>query len=153
MTEHFSFDELTNTTHLDLVEQNREAAKLFLKQLKYIAATLEEIRSVINVPIKVSSGFRSAALNKRVGGSPTSGHTKGLCADIVPIGMSVSEACKMIVENKHKCPSLKKCILEKVKGSEWLHIETKTEREQPQKFYYTKNGKTYTEISSSNKIS
>ena len=146
LTEHFTFDELTSTSHNELLEANRESAKSFMKQLKYIAGTLEEIRAVLGVPLRVTSGFRNNALNKAVGGSPTSGHTKGLCADVIPLGVDVVEAQKKIIANKDKCPSLKKCILEIVKGSEWLHVEAKTEANQPTQFYVTSNGKTYTEI-------
>lgn len=145
MTKHFSFEELTHTTHKELLEANRESAKAFMKQLKYIACTLEEIREVLGVPLVITSGFRNNALNKAVGGSPTSGHTRGLCADIIPQGVDVKEAYNIIIKNKSNCPSLKKCILEVVKGREWLHIETKTEANQPMQFFTTTNGKTYTE--------
>jgi len=149
LTEHFSFNELTDSQkHPELVPQNRIDAQRFLKQLNYTACTLEEIRAVLHVPIKVTSGFRNSALNKAVGSSsPTSGHTKGLCADIQPLGMSIEDAFDLIQFNKDKCPSLKKCIKEKIGGAEWLHIETKTERFQPTQFYTTNNGKTYTEVS------
>lgn len=99
------------------------------------------------MPLRITSGFRNNTLNKVVGGSPTSGHTKGLCADIVPIGMTVEDAFDLVQFNKDKCPSLKKCIMENVKSSKWLHIETKTERLQPTQFFVTTNGKTYTEVS------
>ena len=146
MTKHFTFFELTNTSNVELLEANRESAKAFMKQLKYVAGTLEEIRAVLGVPLRVTSGFRNNALNKAVGGSATSGHTKGLCADFQPIGLEISHAFDMIQANKSKCPSLKKCIYESVRGSKWLHIETKTEASQPQQFFTTSNGKTYTEI-------
>lgn len=146
LTENFTFDELTSTSHNELLEANRESAKAFMKQLKYVAGTLEEIRAVLGVPLRVTSGFRNNALNKAVGGSPTSGHTKGLCADIVPIGMTVTAGFEIILARKDECRSLKKCIIEKVRGSEWLHIETKTEVNQPQQFFTTTNGKSYTEI-------
>ena len=146
LSEHFSFDELTHTSKYELLEANRQSAKAFMKQLKYVVGTLEEIREVLEVPLRVTSGFRNNALNKAVGGSPTSGHTKGLCADFIPIGMDVIEAFTIIQTNRDKCPSLKKCIYESVYGSEWLHIETKTEVNQPQQFFTTTNGKSYTEI-------
>lgn len=147
MTEHFSFNELTDSeNHPELVVANRVSAQVYLKQLKYVAATLEEVRAVLGVPMKVTSGFRNPALNKAVGGSPTSGHTLGLCADFRPIGMEVKEAFKLIKENKHLCPSLKKCIYENVKGSQWLHIESKTDAGQFTQFYTTTTGKTYLEV-------
>ena len=36
----------------------------------------------MNIPIKISSGFRSAQLNKMIKGSLTSQHTKGEAMDI-----------------------------------------------------------------------
>ncbi len=146
MTEHFTFDELTSTSHSELLEANRESAKAFMKQLKYVAGTLEEIRAVLGVPLRVTSGFRNNALNKAVGGSATSGHTKGLCADFKPLGMDTDTAFGIIIRDKIKIPSLKKAIMEKVGGGKWIHIETKTEASQPQQFFTTSNGKTYTEI-------
>lgn len=147
MTEHFTFNELTDSDeHPELVEQNRRDAAGFMKQLKYTASTLEEIRAVLGVPLKVTSGFRNGALNKAAKGSPTSGHTKGLCADIKPIGMDVETAFSIIQANKDKCPSLKKCIYEHIGKGRWLHIETKTEANQPVKFFITSNGRTYTEV-------
>lgn len=147
LAENFTFDEMTNSeTYPELVEQNRRDALGFMKQLKYTASTLQEIRAVLDVKMKVTSGFRNSALNKAVGGSPTSGHTKGLCADFKPIGLEISHAFDIIQANKHRCPSLKKCIYESVNGAKWLHIETKTEANQPQQFFTTSNGKTYTEV-------
>ena len=146
MSEHFSFMELTDSTsYPELVGQNMIDARGYEKQLKYTAYTLEEIRRVLGVPMKITSGFRNGALNKAVGGSPTSGHAKGLCADFIPIGMEVLEAYALIMDNKDKCPSLKKCIFESIKGARWLHIETKTEANQPTQFYTTTNGKNYIE--------
>lgn len=146
MSEHFSFMELTDSTsHPELVGQNMIDARGYEKQLKYTAYTLEEIRRVLGVPMKITSGFRNGALNKAVGGSPTSGHAKGLCADFIPIGMEALEAYTLIMTNKDKCPSLKKCIFESIKGAKWLHIETKTEANQPTQFYTTTNGRSYIE--------
>ena len=146
MSEHFSFIELVDSkSHPELVNQNMVDARGYEKQLKYTASTLEEIRAILCVPMKITSGFRNNALNKAIGGSPTSGHTKGLCADFIPIGMEALEAYALIMDNKDKCPSLKKCIFESIKGARWLHIETKTEANQPTQFYTTTNGKNYIE--------
>jgi len=42
----------------------------------------QPIRDYFGVPIHVSSGYRSAALNKKIGGSKTSQHMKGEAMDI-----------------------------------------------------------------------
>jgi hypothetical protein len=54
--------------------------------LKRVAATLEEVRALLGAPILVSSGYRSPALNKAIGGSPTSAHMHGLAADFTAPG-------------------------------------------------------------------
>ena len=43
---------------------------------------LEPLRAYFNTPIVVSSGYRSPALNKAVGGSATSQHMTGEAADL-----------------------------------------------------------------------
>ena len=147
ITEHFTFYEMTDSKkHPELVEENRIYAQGYSKQLRYTCGTMEEIRAVLGVPCDPTSGIRCPKLNKAVGGSATSGHPKGLCCDFIPIGMEVKEAFTKIQANKHLCPSLKKCIFESFGGTIWLHIETKTEANQPQQFFTTNNGKTYTEV-------
>lgn len=42
----------------------------------------QPIRDHFGEPIFISSGYRSAALNKAIGGSPTSQHSKGQAIDI-----------------------------------------------------------------------
>lgn len=146
ITEHFGFYELTDSTrHPELVPQNRIDAMAYQKQLKYLACAHEEIRAVLGVALDMSSGYRNPKLNKVVGGSPTSGHTKALCGDSVP-RMDVKKAFDILLKNKDKLPSVKKVILESFGGEIWLHTEAKTDANQPQQFFVTSNGKTYTEI-------
>jgi uncharacterized protein YcbK (DUF882 family) len=79
ITEHFSLEELTHTsTGLDntpTIEQ--------ITNLKALANTvLEPLRIAYGKPIYVNSGFRSEAVNNKVGGSKTSQHLLGQAADI-----------------------------------------------------------------------
>lgn len=43
---------------------------------------LDDARGLAGVPFKINSGYRTESHNKKVGGKPTSSHTKGLAADI-----------------------------------------------------------------------
>lgn len=43
---------------------------------------LQPVRSFLNFPLQISSGFRSKLLNEKVGGSKTSQHCKGEAADL-----------------------------------------------------------------------
>jgi hypothetical protein len=53
-----------------------ESAKMLCENI------FEPLRTYLNTPIKISSGFRSVQLNKMIGGSKTSQHTKGEAMDI-----------------------------------------------------------------------
>ena len=84
LTEHFTFEEMTNSTaHPDLVPANREEAnRLYLPNLTDLAKfILEPIRAKYG-PLIVDNGFRGEALNKAVGGSATSLHRYGKAADV-----------------------------------------------------------------------
>ena len=48
-----------------------------------VEKVLDPLREAYGKPIRVTSGYRCEALNKAVGGSPTSDHMKGCAADIV----------------------------------------------------------------------
>lgn len=52
--------------------------------LRDTACLLDELRERFGQGIRVTSGFRSAAVNAAVGGSKTSAHRKGMAADIQP---------------------------------------------------------------------
>lgn len=43
------------------------------------------MRAVYDLPIIITSGFRSAQLNAAVGGAKNSAHMYGLAADVVPV--------------------------------------------------------------------
>lgn len=83
LTEHFTFEELTvsqTAARLGLLNQPNDVA---LKNLFKTAEGLEAIRSLIGCAIVVTSGYRSEAVNKEVGGSPKSQHCTGQAADII----------------------------------------------------------------------
>ena len=52
--------------------------------LRDTALLLDELREKFGQGIRITSGFRSAAVNAAVGGSKTSAHRKGMAADIQP---------------------------------------------------------------------
>ena len=55
-----------------------------LANIEYLAKKLlQPLRDDYGKPIRITSGYRSVDVNKAVGGSPTSQHTKGQAVDIV----------------------------------------------------------------------
>lgn len=59
---------------------------------------LEPIREHFNKPLIISSGFRSKALNKLTGGSPTSQHLFGQAVDFNIHGIATREAFQEIIK-------------------------------------------------------
>lgn len=79
MTKNFTLEELTATsTGLSNVPTEREKEKLKLLAEK----VLQPLRELYGKPIIINSGFRGDAVNKAVGGVPTSQHRKGEAADL-----------------------------------------------------------------------
>lgn len=49
-----------------------------------LLTVLEKIRTELNTPLAINSGFRTYSHNKAVGGAKNSMHMYGLAADVVP---------------------------------------------------------------------
>lgn len=58
---------------------------------------LQPLRDAIGVPLRISSGYRCPALNAKVGGVPTSQHTRGEAADVWCATLTPYQlACKVV---------------------------------------------------------
>ena len=63
---------------------NNQLTSEALANIEYLATKLlQPLRDAYGKPIKITSGYRSVDVNKAVGGSTTSQHTKGQAVDIV----------------------------------------------------------------------
>ena len=80
-----------------------------------------------DIPISVTSGYRSPRLNKEVRGSKTSDHMKGLAADFKVHGFTVSQTQALIIELMADCP-YDQCIDE---FSSWIHVGLAEDGEMP----------------------
>lgn len=93
---------------------------------------LEPLRAYFNTPIVVSSGYRSPALNKAVGGSTTSQHMTGEAADLrIPSEAVGKEWFKWIMDN---C-KFHQLIWEKdtpQSARHWIHVSFKQDGENRQ---------------------
>ena len=107
---------------------------------------LDPLREAWKSPIRVTSGYRCAALNKAVGGSNTSAHLYGCAADIVPLNGKIAEFkefCRKYFDvRRHLYDQV---ILEDNGKSEWVHIGLKTKdgRKRGQLMEYKNNRYTY----------
>ena len=111
-----------------------------------IETLLDPLREAWKSPIRVTSGYRCAALNKAVGGSSTSAHLYGYAADIVPINGEIrkfKEFCKNYFGSRRHL--FDQVILEVDGEREWVHIGLKTAdgRKRGQLMEYKNNRYTY----------
>lgn len=138
MTEHFTFEELYASDTADRHKINNEPKDpIVLKNLKFLAERLEDVRSLLRHPIHVNSAYRSLRVNNLVGGKPTSAHTKGLAADIIcPSFGSPRDVVYAIVGSDIKYDQV---ILE---FDRWCHIAFAEEGKEPrlQKLIIDKKG-------------
>lgn len=93
ITRNFTLEELTVTsTGIDNDPNHAEQRNLWA-----LAFCLQQIRDVVG-PLRVTSAFRSPAVNMAVGGSDSSMHRKGLAADVIPLAMDRLEMWRHLQE-------------------------------------------------------
>jgi zinc D-Ala-D-Ala carboxypeptidase len=64
-----------------------------------VGSLLDPLRTALGRPIRVTSGFRTPAINEAVKGSPTSQHMLGEAADVKAEGLNASELLAAIVHS------------------------------------------------------
>ena len=71
--------------------------------------------------MQISSGFRSAELNKLVGGAENSDHRLGYAADVIPYNVGTRKLAEWVVKN---CSQFDQVILEfgTLKSPSWIHL-------------------------------
>lgn len=96
-----------------------------LKELHRLADYLDSVRENYGAPIRVSSGYRSPALNAAVGGKPTSQHLKGQAADLV------TDDLKKLGNVIRRVGGFDQLIYEHVGGARWIHVSIAPEGRAP----------------------
>lgn len=120
---YFTLSELTKSSTADrlgFINNPTEVEKQNLNDL--VINVLDPLREAYGKPIRVTSGYRCARLNKVVGGVENSQHTKGQAADLQPIEYKdIDKFCKFVKEwcNTHE---FDQCIIEVSKTTKWVHI-------------------------------
>ena len=80
---YFTIKELTRSTTAELRGIDNTPSQQVIDNLTALVENvLDPLREAWGAPIHVNSGYRCAALNKAVGGVPTSQHILGEAADI-----------------------------------------------------------------------
>ena len=142
LSEHITLGEVTKSRHAEVYNIPSHVA---IENLKRVCEWLEELRRRYNLryvlrpvsppelggeidteePIIISSGYRSAELNRKVGGSPTSNHLTGCAVDIRVAGIEQAMRYAVILmdyadETKQDYDEL---FIEKNRyGAIWVHF-------------------------------
>lgn len=121
LSENLSLDEFIHSdTAIAHGLDNTMPANLWYNAQALATNLFEPIRKLLGVPLKIDSGYRCEKLNVMVRGVPTSQHCKAQAIDMVPVGMSLSEAFEKIVNSGLKWDQL---ICEHdSSGHMWIHF-------------------------------
>lgn len=141
LTEHFTVEELTYSETAIRLGYNNNPDEETLENLRLLCVNvLEPLRNILNVPIKINSGYRSKLTNAAVGGVVTSQHCKGEAADTVAIGITIKDyynKVKQLINDG-------KIIADQViyEYNSWVHISYNKEHNRKQ-FLIKETGKPY----------
>lgn len=83
LSEHFTLSEMTQSSTADRYNINNNVGTFEYNNLQRLCKeVLQPIRNKYGEPIRVTSGYRCPELNRRLKGSASSAHLKGLAVDI-----------------------------------------------------------------------
>lgn len=91
--------------------------------LQYLASMcLQPAREHFGRPLRISSGFRSAALNKAVGGSPASFHAHGCAADCEISGVPNIELFQFFHDQRLATELIAEELSRQDPNAGWVHV-------------------------------
>lgn len=123
---YFTINELAHSDKaIALGIENKPNNEITEHLVQLVEELLDPLREAWGHPIKVTSGYRCARLNKVLkGSSPTSAHLIGFAADLVPCNGDIAGfkrfAVKWLKENNI---AFDQCLCEtNGRGAQWLHL-------------------------------
>jgi hypothetical protein len=117
LSAHFSLDELTASQEATRHNINNTPSAKVVENLRMLATLLEQVRELLGSrSIRISSSYRSLALNRHIGSNDTSAHLRGYAADFTcpSFGTPIAVA-KEIAESNLKFDQL-------IYEQKWIHI-------------------------------
>ena len=117
LSEHFSLDELTTSETATRKGIDNTAPPVVTEKLRMLAATLEQVRSLLgNNSIRISSGYRCLTLNRAIGSGDLSAHVLGYAVDFTcPKFGTPKEVANKIAESPIKFDQL-------IYEGTWVHL-------------------------------
>ncbi len=128
LTPHFSLAEMTRTSVRGIdntpSEEQVENLRGVCQWLEMLREEWNNLYGEGNDPIIINSGYRSEAVNRAVGGSPTSNHLTGCAADIRCLGIeqALRYATILLDISDNSQEPIDELLIEKKGNSYWLHF-------------------------------
>ena len=119
LSPHFDLSEFTRSNTARLMKIDNVPNLQEIENLTNLCIhVLEPARQKTNAQIYITSGFRSLALNRAVGGVPSSQHCKGLAADL----RIYTQFYNNNLVNALKETDFDQLIFEKSGVRKWIHV-------------------------------
>ena len=116
LSTHFSLSEFVTSQTAERLGIDNTPPQAVMRAILRTATGMEGVRTLLGAPIIISSGYRSTALNKAIGGASNSQHMKGEAVDFICPGYgSPLKICKAIVASGIKFDQL-------IQEGKWVHI-------------------------------
>ena len=128
LSTHFSLDELCASGIAERLGIDNTPPAPAVASLRRLADVLEQVRALVNAPIKINSGYRCLEVNRVLRSKDSSAHVAGLAADfIAPRFGTPLQVCEEIDRSDIEFDQL---IYE---FAGWVHLGLKPEGVQPRR--------------------
>lgn len=125
LSPHFTLAELTRSSTAERLRLDNTPPPDVLRALQSTADMLERVRATLGVPVIVTSGYRSPAVNAAVGGVTSSDHLAGQAADIVAPAYGTPHLVATTLVPLLSTLGIGQIILEGIRGKQWVHVSTR----------------------------
>lgn len=146
---YFTIEELCKSTKADKLKIDNTPDVVIKDNLTFLVdRILDPLRELYGKPVYVNSGYRCPDLNRAVGGSPTSRHTQGFCADIDTRCGENRMLADLMVLNHIQFRQM--ILYNDIDNPKWVHVDVSRIDNKGQ-ILFCRNGK-YTDMTGKYKI-
>lgn len=126
MSKYFTLNEMIKSrTAKEYNINNTPTDSRIISNIEYTMDRMDAIRELWGSPIYVNSGYRCDKLNKKVGGSATSFHRKGLAMDITTHNRETNKELFNLIRAKFQFD-----LLIDEQDYSWIHIQFKRDKKE-----------------------
>lgn len=120
LSENFRLEEFTTSPTAIANGYDNRASVAVVANLKALCENvLQPLRNHFNKPVKITSGYRCLALNRKLNSKDSSQHRTGNAADLIIPGVPLQEVFDYI---RTTLPYDQLLLETNKKGSQWIHV-------------------------------